>query len=857
MKKSNYIKKFFKAVALVAVMVTLLPTVLTGCEMIKEIFGDTIVFTKSQVTMTVDEVYDLKKIIRTYESLVILRSSDANTVTVDGEKCTMRAVAAGSAKINAEAGGVIAVLDVTVTYGEEDTFDLSVTGELVQSSARKSTITFMPVATGAAAKFNIAWYVDGVLKKQTKQGVSYDFMPSGVGEYVIEARCGTFTAQKTVRVMQAVNASVTSSGGSLSQNEAPYTDIVFTVAVDNEESCYIQWFKNGIAIYEGSEKTYTYKPTPGRYTLVAKVNGEQVYNAEVVCHGAVVPAMPTVVYDNLYPHVYVQYEAYGNAQVEITNTSGEITTYSETDSSNSRLFTDNGFDVGELITLCTSGSEQKSYKFRVKSLGDGETYTESEYSQYFTLRQLPSTAKKYIETRVSCGDLYITSDKEYVAVVEYYVFFREKTKPVTVTFDCYIAYDRKCTAGELWTSAFPLAATGGSYSYRDGAKDLGNNVMETSFTVSAINAPSKQAEPSDGFDYATPLHAILPHINFDAGKYRATDYEFPIDRREYEIPVTYSDELYLAAQDGAKPKPVAGSVADDIYKTARDILRKIITVDMTDVQKAHAIYDWIMWQVEYDYPATGVTSDGETCSAYYLEGVFSDGVKSYGGKVYQSYAVCDGMSKAYALMCNIEGIPCVRVVGTAGEKQDTAGGHAWNKVFVNGGWYVVDCTWGDSKSELNLGNGQVPYEMGLHNYLFLTDAQIESNHFEPYRDGNTTIEYAPKTPVKKFGAYADMSINGMSINCVVSSSQDVLERVKEISSAFARAYSKKSTITVPGGANNGVYTIDWQGIEIYVEGEFSKTNISDAVTRAFQSVHNGAEVKVYIFDNRILVLVRT
>ncbi|MDE5592340.1 MAG: hypothetical protein K2I75_00125, partial [Clostridiales bacterium] len=347
----------------------------------------------------------------------------------------------------------------------------------------------------------------------------------------------------------------------------------------------------------------------------------------------------------------------------------------------------------------------------------------------------------------------------------------------------------------------PIAATSGSYTNR--AEDLGGGVMRTTFTVSTVNNPTTQTSSSAA--RSTQLHAILPHINFDASKNRPSNYSFAIDRLTRTAEVAYSDELYLAAQNGVKPIPKAGSSAQSVYEQARSVLRSICTDDMPDVQKAQAIYDWIMWQVTYDTPAT-LMSGGESLSSYYLEGVLGDGTTKIGGVAYNPNAVCDGMSKAYALMCNIEGIPCVRVVGRAGKNIDTAGGHAWNKVFVNGAWYFVDCTWGDSHVTFGLDGVERNYELGLHSHLFLTDAQVSATHFEPYRyEEKTTVRYAPQTAKTPINVLADMTVNGMAINCYIAKNEDQKNRLHDIATAFARAYQKDKTITVP---LSGEYTVD-------------------------------------------------
>jgi hypothetical protein len=57
------------------------------------------------------------------------------------------------------------------------------------------------------------------------------------------------------------------------------------------------------------------------------------------------------------------------------------------------------------------------------------------------------------------------------------------------------------------------------------------------------------------------------------------------------------------------------------------------------------------------------------------------------------YAVCDGYSQAFLLLCEKEGIECVIVYGTS--LQDR-GNHAWNYVKMdNGKWYAIDVTWND------------------------------------------------------------------------------------------------------------------------------------------------------------------
>lgn len=830
---------------------------LSGCSFLFSMFDDEeISFTRSSLTLHVGETVGIAQYVDSDTASYTLSSDNPAVVSVNVSKREITAEAVGVAYITAETSTSYARLKVTVEEPEQDALSIEAEGELIQTFGETTAVTFKPTTSGAASKGQIAWYVNGRFINLLPQRSSFTYTPSEVGIFVITAKVGTFSDEATVRVYYSSAASVEYSG-ELVQNGAPFADITFTVVLSEEIDCYIQWFEDGRQLYAGEELVFVYTPHPGRYTLSAKVNGKEVYSVEVSFKGPVVPDAPTLEFDNLYPHAYLVYEAAGKVKVEISFPDGQVREYAE-GGGYASLFGRGRMDVGSVISLCATDSARRTYRFRVKSMGDGDVYTESAYSEYYDFTQLPQAAAKYISTILPGGDLYVTSDSEYVAVAEYYVFARKKTAGTRVSFDCYIAYDREGSAADLWNDVFVLAATSGLYTNIT-ASDSGS-VMTTSFTVSTVNAPTRQTYGTAGSgEYASQLHAILPHINYDQAKYRPSDYVFPIDRREHSISVTYSDELYYAAEGGyTRPEPVAGSAAETIYNLAKGVLRKICTDEMTDVQKAHAIYDWIMWQVTYDNPAADTKSNSEALSAYYLEGVFGDGDTLINGFKYSPVAVCDGISKAYAMMCNIEGIPCVRVIGKAGKSLREAGGHAWNKVYLGGQWYSVDCTWGDTQAQISLDGRSTVYELGLHDHLFLTDAQMSSTHYEPYQSGESGLRYAPVTAKEPINVFETMTFNGRVINCSISAGENQQTRIREIASAYADAYTKINSITVPGGPNGGAYGVTWQGFEIYCE---SGVTISDGtmlstISSAIRAVHRNATVLAFTIDKFILVLVK-
>ena len=62
--------------------------------------------------------------------------------------------------------------------------------------------------------------------------------------------------------------------------------------------------------------------------------------------------------------------------------------------------------------------------------------------------------------------------------------------------------------------------------------------------------------------------------------------------------------------------------------------------------------------------------------------------------------VCEGYARAFKVLCDAAGIPCVLVDGYAKNSANENGeAHMWNYVQVDGSWYAVDVTWNDPKVE--------------------------------------------------------------------------------------------------------------------------------------------------------------
>ena len=69
------------------------------------------------------------------------------------------------------------------------------------------------------------------------------------------------------------------------------------------------------------------------------------------------------------------------------------------------------------------------------------------------------------------------------------------------------------------------------------------------------------------------------------------------------------------------------------------------------------------------------------------------------------------------------GIPHEVLLGKSIGRDGTVGNHAWNRVWIDGGWLYIDCTWDDPVTEN--GEDRLSYK-----YFLITEEEISGNHIQ-------------------------------------------------------------------------------------------------------------------------------
>lgn len=187
------------------------------------------------------------------------------------------------------------------------------------------------------------------------------------------------------------------------------------------------------------------------------------------------------------------------------------------------------------------------------------------------------------------------------------------------------------------------------------------------------------------------------------------------------------DELIDILFKGFKPDFArAQPIIRQIYDKAVSVLNRYILNDFDDFERIHAIHDWLAYYIDYDFELLDNSTEASSLHpSFGLDGVFLRGK-----------AVCDGFSKAFALLCGIEQIPVTRILGKFSDGASSVN-HAWNKVKAGGKWYNIDVTLDSFHVELQAGKR---IDILNHGYYLLSDDDISDS----LTGGHLQTETVPK-----------------------------------------------------------------------------------------------------------------
>jgi hypothetical protein len=697
----------------------------------------------------------------TYESLEpsVARVEDGIVEPVSVGITTIKATASNDENINAEdlvKGYLILHVKYTPPNYKLNIADPAESCKQILNETTPILLNLDKMDKTSDPKPLIRWRVAGapIAGTEDKEGISYNPSDLPIGSYSVEVTITDASSQTQVlysdpfsiyEKLTNLDIAIYNSaeelerlsendtlrmGVSFNENEYPPDEYKWTIYKDGA--------KYGNVVVTRS-KTFNYKLTSvGLYSFTCEAiiknknsgiirstaefgssqarEGNDIYNLHVTARKFGAEIVPYVTWDVLYYNT--------GYQVSITTSDGPQTLSSTV---NGEYFTANGMYVPPQIASLTDA-------FSVAVRSDFYGWTD-EY-HYDGSLSFTNADKVYFDTLTNDFDSYIDSVEEMGRLFNYIYLFRPASLYNNVSGSFGMTLKFGILYSDVSPAVYPLPSgyTGNpSQEFQDALNIVvaaTNCYCETvSYTPSIIsyNADTRVLDftitfSSEDSEMTATLPGNNPYVNAEvtlhyASVPRAPGSALPIDSNTRTMSVSTSNQLYFAVVLGYRPVPVSGSPAETIYNAAKAVSRRIINNSMSDAAKVHAIYDYLTAEMIYDNWLTeqDFTSNPEKVyESFNLEGVFLRGV-----------AVCDGIAKAFTLLCGIEGIASVKINGETGTT-----GHAWNKVLIDGKWYACDATWGSSRS------GYIEYQN--HDFLLTTDAYLVSRNHHAYGKQHAT-----------------------------------------------------------------------------------------------------------------------
>lgn len=733
-------KRFLK-ITLIAAVVALLCAALCGCSLIQGILRPEGKFalSESEITLKIGETYDVTLSDGRTDEFT-LSTSDKTKVEIYG-RTSIKAVGKTQTEVTITATngkGDTAELKVNVDYADVSTVKIGVENQyqLLQSGETPKSVDFSATLNdGTNPDTVFSWkFTNGAGKEvATASGKTASYLPSPGEIYFATVTAGGKSATVGFCAVEELLVYLDKYRVGTEEKIVVRARYFDNSSFGKKTATAYVYDEGGNLISTTTLETIRSNGMGEVNDTIAAIGKEGNFTLKVVVDG-VSREVNFVVKDNVAAN-HIEVVANGN----LSQTTAETVTFTATLSpakadvesvkwyvndkyySTGKTFSFKPTNRGEYKVTAEINKITKTKTIVYLSEHDEAWYYASHFHDYGGYAQ-----NRYITSKEELKNLILFVLENKIAEIKFYAGY---STPETVEND--VSEVSKYVEESGIIPGYSLKTSGNEFTiyFKYFADKAG--------TVPTVNSPEYDAP--DGFADAVQNTYSKPHYD-NVKKTR----NFYIDSVKETMSVSTSNMLYKAVAWGYKPV-FMGSQADNlqqIYDNAKDALSYIVSDDMSEYEKVHAIYDYIIYNVRYDHDCANAKDKYENrfdlsedereflslnekmkYYGYYLEGIFLD-------KFYKKdmHAVCDGKSKAFVLMCGIEGITAVRISGKASSDGQNPRGHAWNKVLLdlNGTgdkeWYFVDTTWGDV--------GDDSKEFLSHAYFLLSDDEVKNTHVE-------------------------------------------------------------------------------------------------------------------------------
>lgn len=257
-----------------------------------------------------------------------------------------------------------------------------------------------------------------------------------------------------------------------------------------------------------------------------------------------------------------------------------------------------------------------------------------------------------------------------------------------------------------------------------------------------------------------------------------------------------------------------GQARKDALDAALNTFSESFDTTRPVTEQYRAIHDYVCEIAAYDHEAAS-------------SGILSEAHNAFGLLVDRDKVVCEGYSKAFKLLCDRVGLPCLLVAGeaTASGKFTGIANHMWNLVQVDGAWFAVDTTWDDIDEYTLSDCPDIAISMTCYDYFMNNSSFFDGTDIQDHRStGNIYFANSwPMTfslPELSSGPYTEITTDRITLTFPNGklAIPEILWRytingvpmgsIKNVTLRMTQDLQFSNTMTIPAGR---IYTLDSRG----------------------------------------------
>ncbi|XP_052543268.1 kyphoscoliosis peptidase isoform X1 [Tympanuchus pallidicinctus] len=238
--------------------------------------------------------------------------------------------------------------------------------------------------------------------------------------------------------------------------------------------------------------------------------------------------------------------------------------------------------------------------------------------------------------------------------------------------------------------------------------------------------------------------------------------------------------------------------------SVEELVQTLLKQARTDLEKVRVIWMWICHHIEYD--VVGFHNKSlRLCEP-------TDVLRT--GK-----SVCEGYAGLFQQMCSFAGIQCMKLSGYSkgygykiGQTFQGNSDHAWNAVYLDGRWHLLDSTWGSG----TVDDTSTKFTYRYNEFYFLTHpALFVNNHFP---DNSNWQLLKPTLTLKQFESNLQHNSDFYKLGLLDAHPQTALIQT-ENGAATISVECRPSTLftfKLEGTDEHGLLTLRKQGMKLEI-----------------------------------------